>query len=478
MPVNSLHPEYEAHASDWALMRDVIQGQKAIQKGGVKYLPKLSDQSDVEYEGYKKRATFFNATGRVVDALTGMVFRKDAKLEKSDSLDEILNDVTLTGTPFEQFAEHVVEQVMGPNRVGVLVDFPNAQAAAGDRVLTRDVAEREGIRVYASIYRAEDIINWRTVTVGGKTVVSLVVLRECVSEVDPADPFTENSVVQYRVLQLLGGLYQQSVWREVGAKGKKKTWQAVMTITPIRSNKPLGFIPFEFFSSEGSETTVHDPVLYDLAIVNLAHYRNDADHEHGLHFTGLPTAVISGVSDNDDDTYRIGSSTAWVFSDPQAKAQYLEFRGEGLGALREAMKDKEERMAALGARMLSPEKRDAEASDTIAQKRQGETSSLAALTNSVSRGLTRVLTMMAEWQGIDGKVNVKLNTDFLAVAMPPQQITALLQAVMTSNLSPQSFYEALVKGEVVSGVRDYDEEKALIDEAGITQPGADDDQQQ
>ncbi|WP_442577852.1 DUF4055 domain-containing protein [Mesorhizobium sp. ASY16-5R] len=474
MPVNTLHPDYEAHSADWCLMRDVVVGQKAIQKAGTRYLPRLADQSDEEYEAYKKRATFFNATGRVVDALTGMVFRKDAVIEKAEGLTVVLEDMTLTGTPFRQFAENIVEQVMAVNRVGVLVDYPDAKQAAADRVVTVEVAEKLGLRVYASLYHAEDIINWRTTRVGGKTVLSLVVLRECVHEVDPADEFNVTTRIQYRVLELLNGRYQQSVWQENSNGHRVTSWTLIMQVTPIRGGKPLDYIPFEFFSSEGGDTTVRDPVLYDLAVVNLAHYRNTADMEHGLHFTGLPTAVISGV-DSVDDTYRIGSATAWVFKDPTAKAAYLEFTGAGLGQLSTAIKDKESQMAALGARMLAPEKADAEAADTLSQKRQGETSTLAALANSVSRGLSRVLTIMAEWQGTQTAVIVKLNTDFLAVSMPPQQITALLQSVMTGNLSPQSFYEALVKGEVVSGARTYEQEKALIDEAGVTAPQPGDD---
>jgi hypothetical protein len=469
MPVNTFHPDYEAHCEDWRLMREVVEGHKAVQRAGVKYLPKLADQDDEEYRAYKKRATFFNATGRVVDALTGMVMRKDAQIENGESLKDVLNDVTLTGTPFKQFAENIIEQVMAVNRLGVLVDYPDTNVAAAGQVVTIGVAEKLGLRVYASIYAAENIINWRTTRVGGKVVLSLVVLQECVDEIDPADTFVVTKRIQYRVLELYKGQYLQTVWAETGVAGGKSALSVIARYFPKRNGLPLDSIPFEFFSSEGGDACVHDPVLYDLAVVNLAHYRNTADMEHGLHFTGLPTAVISGVQDT-DDTYRIGSTTAWVFADSGAKATYLEFQGEGLKQLRQAIQDKEAQMAALGARMLAPEKAAAETADTLSQKRQGETSTLAALANSVSRGLSRILTIMAEWQGSTTAVTVKLNTDFLALAMPPQQITALLQSVMTGNLSPQSFYEALVKGEVVSGARSYEEEKVLIDEAGVTAP--------
>ena len=34
--------------------------------------------------------------------------------------------------------------------------------------------------------------------------------------------------------------------------------------------------------------------LEDIIAVNLDHYRLDADFKHGLHFTALPTAWVSG----------------------------------------------------------------------------------------------------------------------------------------------------------------------------------------
>jgi hypothetical protein len=51
--------------------------------------------------------------------------------------------------------------------------------------------------------------------------------------------------------------------------------------------------------------------------VNLDHYRLHADYRHGMHFTALPTAWVSGF--DKAATLRIGSSTAWVTDTPGAK---------------------------------------------------------------------------------------------------------------------------------------------------------------
>src|SRR5512136_3068420 len=76
MPVNSTHPDFDAAAVEWSRARDVLAGEDAVKAGGEKYLPRLEAQTDEEYEAYKSRACFFNATRRAADAFVGLVFRK------------------------------------------------------------------------------------------------------------------------------------------------------------------------------------------------------------------------------------------------------------------------------------------------------------------------------------------------------------------------------------------------------------------
>jgi hypothetical protein len=75
--------------------------------------------------------------------------------------------------------------------------------------------------------------------------------------------------------------------------------------------------------------------LADIIAVNLDHYRLDADYKHGLHFTALPTAWVSGF--DKAVTLRIGSSAAWVAETPGATAGFLEFTGQGLTTFERAM---------------------------------------------------------------------------------------------------------------------------------------------
>ncbi len=63
MPVNSTHPDYDASLPAWLRARDVMAGEDAVKYAGEKYLPRLESQTDDEYNAYRARAAFFNASG-------------------------------------------------------------------------------------------------------------------------------------------------------------------------------------------------------------------------------------------------------------------------------------------------------------------------------------------------------------------------------------------------------------------------------
>ena len=52
----------------WEKCEDCRKGQTAIHEKGKKYLPPLSGQTDADFKAYMRRATFYGAMSRTVDA--------------------------------------------------------------------------------------------------------------------------------------------------------------------------------------------------------------------------------------------------------------------------------------------------------------------------------------------------------------------------------------------------------------------------
>lgn len=469
MSVSNTNKAYDANRWKWQRCRDVIAGRDALiqsGKGGIRYngslynpdftgnnyLPRLVNQTDQEYVAYQERAGFFNATGRTLDAFTGMIFAKDPVWKLPVALEPYVDDITLSGINLREFSEQVVEQQIAVGRIGILVDYP-ADAPVD---LTIAAAEALNVRPFLRWYSAESMINWRTSYVNGAQVLTMVVLEETIEQ--RQSEFITDYVVQYRVLDLTDQGYRVRIMDDEN--------NVISETFPLQRGMPMTYLPFTILGANSASADVQKPPLLDLVDTNLAHYRNSADYEHGLHFTGLPTPYVAGVQLQEGQALSVGSMTAWVFPDPSAKAEYLEFKGDGLKTLREALKDKEQRMAVLGARMLADDKRTAEAFGTVELKTAGERSVLASISRSASDSIIRCLNWMAEWVGAPPEVQFVLNTDFGAARMQPQMVTALMQAYQGDAMPLSVLFDNFQRGELVSPQMEFEEYEAMLADSG------------
>ena len=105
-----------------------MAGEDAVKAAGARYLPRLDGQSGEDYEAYKARACFSNATRRAADAFVGLVFRKAPFVKMPESQDGIgkamagfSNDADMLGTSLFGYAKNVVQEVISVGRTGTLV---------------------------------------------------------------------------------------------------------------------------------------------------------------------------------------------------------------------------------------------------------------------------------------------------------------------------------------------------------------------
>ncbi|API58088.1 hypothetical protein BSL82_01240 [Tardibacter chloracetimidivorans] len=469
MAVNSTHRDYDKYSPKWKRCRDTVAGQDAVHAAGEAYLPKLKDEEQKDYDARRKRSDFFNGSWRTIDGLNGMAFRKPPTVEVPAGIEAYLLDVNMAGVSLDALASTVVEDVLEVGRIGLLVDHP--PMPEGVSALTVDAAQRLGLRPAIHIYATESIINWKFQRINNAWMLAMVVLKE--SEAVAEDEFKEKLEDRYRVLDLVSNAQGQTTYRQRMFKREdEKDIQIGSDIFPLMNGKTLDFIPFVIVGPNGKGDNIDEPPLIDLIDANLALYQINSDYRHGLHFTGLPTPVVAGYHpdpENPQSLY-IGSTSAWVFSDPQAKASYLEFTGQGLTELREASREKKQEMALLGARMIADETKQIETLGATQIKRAGENSILARIVTSVSDGLEWALGVFAQWAGHSGKITYQINRDFNPMMLDAQTLTALVGAVQAGQLSKQSMFDLLQRGDVVAADLTFDEEQERIGSDGPAMP--------
>jgi len=445
----------------WQECRDCYAGAAKVKErgNGETYLPRPSGHDDQDYANYLARAYFVNWMARTASAMVGMVFRIPPRIEPQiDNPEDIgaklMNDMSRNGMSAKQVAELVFRETVKVRYGGVLVDQPALTVLPS----TRSEEQALGVRPFASWYDAEDILETsfdRDAT--GARKLSLVRLHETVSMRKPTEtnPYAKATQERVRVLELVEGIYKQTLWRKV-AVGEEVEWIADDPVTPLRGREPMSEIPFRIFPYHQEEIEL--PALHPLCEVNLAHYRNQADREWGGHWQGLPTlfGMWKLPQGEKQPEIRLGGTALNHINTPDAKVETVHFDG-GLPTLEALTRDKAIDAAMLGMRMLAPEKRAAEAAETEGIRRAGEVGILQADANAASGGLTWVLRQMFLWAGLETQaeqVNVALNTDFIASMLSPQMVQQLGEQLEAGRITYEMYLDAMMRGEVVRSDED------------------------
>lgn len=464
------HSTYTATALIWQTWRDAYAGGTTVKARGETYLARPAGmRRDAQYNAYKNRALWFGATERAVHGLTGAIFRKPPQLDIPTALITQLDDVTLTGVPFEAFAEELIRETLLMGRFGVLIDFSRPVISDQGIPVTNPVS-----RPYWVAYPTEEILNWRTAQLDGQTVLTLVVLREGLEERQGDFPspefFVTETVTQYRVLRLdEQGQYEVSLWREVPTALRRTAEPDVVMVdrwVPTRTGEPLTTIPFCFFSPFTLETNVEKSLMDALIASNYQYYRHSADYEHGLHLTALPTPWVTGYVD-DKTELLIGSQAAWIIPDAAAKVGMLEFQGQGLQSHERAMEADINNMATLGARLLEGQPLVQETAAAVHQRSEGSESPLQALVMTASQGLTKLAQWHAWWANLtenpaDPAILAQLNTDLTSSQADPTMVKTLMEALLSGTISFETWYWNLQRGELARPQVLVEDEQELI----------------
>jgi hypothetical protein len=461
--IRTQHPEYTRMLPIWERCERAAEGEIAVHAAAELELPRLEGETEKPYATRLMRTPFFNATWRTISGLKGMLFRNSPKVTTPAAIEPYLADIDMAGTPMGLFAQEIAEEVLTVGRVGILVDHPSMPMNSDGSPLTVAQAERLGLRPMLAKYSAKSVINWKCARVNNAMQLVLVVLKE--SAPIGEDAYSHDAEDIYRELTLTQAGYRQRVFR-INKQGLDE--QVGDDIYPRIGGNTLQVIPFTFIGTDDISADIETPPLLDLVTMNYHHYRVGSDYEHGCHFSGLPTPVITGYRASETDyALYVGGSAIITLPDPQATASYMEVKND-FEALRKNKDDKKAEMAVLGARMLEQQRASVEAAETLQTRSQGEQSQLAAMAQVLSIGLTKALQWFAAWAGATGDATVEINRDFVPVGMTAQELTALVAAWQSGmpGASGQNVYALMQKKEMADPAVTYEEEQERIASAG------------
>lgn len=424
-------------------IRDLRGGVAQMRVMGRTYLPQETKESDADYDNRLKRSWLFPGLDKAIEDVADRVFAREVRFGEDvpPVIAELEADITADGRNLNNFARDLFEDGVEAGLSFILVDMPRKD---GEMTIAQE--RQANMRPYVTMVRAEQVLGWKTERIGGKTVLSQVRIMETATE-DGEDEFEQIEVPQVRVLQRSEG----KVWGRLYREDDKGDWLMHEDFTVDMDE--ISIVPFYtrrtgFFQGR--------PNFEGLADLNVAHWQSASDQRNILHYARVPLLVALGMS-ADDFTVAVNSSISTSRPKTEADVKWVEHEGKAIGAGRDDLKDLEQSMRVLGLELMLPKTGNPTATGEAIDAAKSQTP-LAQMANNLKESLERMAYFMGLYINLAGEFTVNVNTDYGLSLLNQADLTLLLQAVNTGQLSRQTFLKELIRRNVLMDDLDIDDE--------------------
>ena len=439
MPVNSTHPQYDAHIEDWQAMADALDGERKVKQAGTLYLPETSGirelrredtkGADELYQSYKQRASYPLWVKDSLRTMMGLVAKQELEVSLPSPMAMLEAEATTDGFPLKQLFLRVVSASLTKGRAPLMGDF-DADA-----------------RPYVAEYSAESAINWREDAQSGRRDLTMVVFEEERLR-EHTDEFSVETDKVYRVLDIDEGRARVRLLDEFGA--------------PIADDEMLGrengasiealaYLPVVFVGSTDNNADVDEIPLLTMAQKALEYYQLSADLRASLHYASHPQPVVTGLPD-DQDLRVTGPQAAWVLPEG-GDAKYMEATCAGVDAVAREMDKARNAALEVGAKVMD---NGVESGDARRARQDDQHTTLVGVVKQAAAGIEQLLKYLADWMGANpAEVVVSIEPKFSRDDIDAAMMAIIRDLTLAGEVPRTVLFEALRK----SGVTELTDEQ-------------------
>ena len=458
--VGANHPDYESKLVNWKLADDMVESKNQGAHLIEQYPDDDSSENKQRNKDYKDRASWLGVSGFTLAGLIGTAYEKAPVIEMPSQLEYMRKNVDGSNVSLNQQIQSTTREVLKAGRSGLFTTYPDTNGKAVS------VADMESLKFVPTIHmiKAGRLVNWDTMQIGAEVVLSLVV-------------FTDSQVVRTkykheitptrRELALVGtdagGLvFTDSTWMQ----NKKNEWVLVDgPNVPTRGDgTPWDRIPFTFVGAVDNNTHIDKAPMIDICTKNRDHYRNSADNEESVYYCGQAQPWANGL---DVDTFEEmkkagiyvgarkmlglpeGSSFEFAVSPPNT-------------SVRQAMIDKVDEMASIGARLL----KQGTVAKTAAQA-VGENAVQHSILSLAVENVATAYTLALGWAGVyqnqPDSVTVEPDKGFMTTPITAQDLTAFKDLVLAGVLTPMEQHQYLIKHDIADPEKSFEDRQEELE---------------
>jgi hypothetical protein len=457
--------EYEAMSIHWHLTAALRGGTPAMRAASRIYLPQEPAESETAYKNRIDRSVLTNMYVKTANKLVGKPLKKPIVLEESVPAEivSLMDDVDALGTSLDVFVRAMFDAAVDDGLTHVLVDMPSVDGVEGDfpdGSLTKEQESDLGIRPYWRHVKAGDLIGWKWQMVkGAKTLTQIRILES--AKVPGENEFAQERRNRIRVIEpMMWRLYEEEV--NPRKKAENKDWLLI-----DQGLNTLGRIPLVTFYTNQQGFMVAQPLLMDIAHLNVTHWQSDSDQRNLLHIARVPILFGTGFGDDDDQVQlEIGANTI-TRAPTGATLGFVEHTGKAIESGAKDLKDLEDRIQFLGMQFLVKRKTGDETATGRSIDKNESDSDLGIITQELENAIEQLLDITAEWLalGRDGG-EVSVFRDFEIAFADAEDIKLLLDARKSGEISQLTFFKELKRRGLLGDDFDPQTEIDLLDIEG------------
>jgi hypothetical protein len=203
-------PAYVRMSPYWQLVEDVRGGTIPIRQKRTFYLPRFEAETIQDWQARVNMTFVADHYATTIIEHVGLVFAVPPKLgdDVPPNIRTLTEDIDGEGNHLDVFAQTAFDAALHQGHCVLFTDFPNAEQdkklswtppPGYSQSLTANEAKAMQARPYVTLYKASDVLSWRTVTVGGVRVLVQIVFRETTTEA--AGEFGTQACTRYREIR-------------------------------------------------------------------------------------------------------------------------------------------------------------------------------------------------------------------------------------------------------------------------------------
>lgn len=469
-PADQLNsPDYKCKAylemmGDVRLVRTVMGGTKALRAARGEYLPQYQKEKPAEYESRLKRTFDFNATKKTHGGLLGMVYRENPKLKESvpDLIRQHWENIDLKGNHGDVFTKEVLSAALRDGHAFTFVDMakPVPQAPGFSR------ADEIGRRPYWLMYTKDQACNWFSDYIKGEQVLTQITFKECAQE--RAGIYGEKEVTRYRRIYL--PLLDDGK-DETGTRAREPVYETMQwELYEETEGQPEGAkfrlvgsgstglprIPLAVTYAKQTGFLESEPLLLDLAYLNIDWWQQNSDYRSQLHKL-VPILTRIGLPDalrgNTDFDIGVGSLVDLPITSKDQHPpdlKYVSHDGVALGAARQALLDVKELMGIAGLSILTQR---VDSNITLGEKKmdqQERTSELATAARSHRDAIEFCLGRHAQYLNLADQMGdggaIELGVSEETLIADPQMMGVMNQMIDKGRFAVEELFAYMAGG--------------------------------